>query len=797
MATYLDTSSLAPSADLAAARCRELQLSGQRVPILWRLEVLQQAGAGDTVICGPQALDFWRKLSPHVRLYSVADLTNADPLPSRIDTWAEWAMVQQGLSRTEARRYLETPPRTAKHKHYVAYHDAVSLAALLEQARPVTLPTFDQVEVTKEQAERSYTWTLVDGSMDALIAATEAFERAHETDARVGYDVETDVVLDHPNEYLDKLVGAAVAFGQECFYGSSATWLAALAHWLPKLQWVGHHAKYDLLVSRRHSIMASPPAGDSLLAAFLLGVPEAGLKKLVRDRYGEQMITYEEVAGSGKAKRPISEVDIQTVAEYCSGDAYWALRATDDLEGELDEQHRKLYQIDLQLVPILAGMEERGIAFDRAAAEYERDGLKRQRSEYERAIDMVATESGWSRPVRTWVCSGCRNGKNKRVTCNECHGVGQFSERQPLNPGSSDQVASWLHDHLKLPIQALTDTGKPSVNALSLLRLRDAHAGPGLILRWKQLDKFISFEDAWLEWSAADGSLHPVATMARVRSGRLSYIDPNLQQVKRDWRRYFVARPGMALSAADYGQIELRVAAKLSGDPKLVAIMTADPKTREGDLHGQNVERLFGVAYADQQRPDFDTSLRVRAKNYGFGALYLSEGQEVQQVLEKQILADDTLDMKVPTVGEIHAAIEVIRDTYSRCFHEWMPAVIARAEETGGWVYTMYGRPRYLPELVHGDKYQRKHAARQAISHIVQGTAADIMRFAMFRLDTELPPEVAMLLSVHDEIVLEAPVATATDYMPLIVETMQLGQPLMPVPITVDVKVAANWYAAH
>ena len=295
----------------------------------------------------------------------------------------------------------------------------------------------------------------------------------------------------------------------------------------------------------------------------------------------------------------------------------------------------------------------------------------------------------------------------------------------------------------------------------------------------------------------SDGALHSVFTMARTRSGRLSSTDPNLQQVKRAWRRLFVARPGMALIAADYGQIELRVAAALSRDPKLVAIMTADPKTRDGDLHAQNVERIFGVSYERQQAAGFDVSLRVRAKNYGFGALYLSEGPDVQAVLEQQILADDTLDVEVPTVGDIHAGIVVIRDTYSQCFHEWMPAVIARAEELGGWVYTMYGRPRFLPELVNGDKYQRKHAARQVISHIVQGTAADIMRFALFRLDAVLPPEVAMLLSVHDEIVFEAPVADAGGAIPLIVETMQLGQPLAPVPITVDVKVAANWYDAH
>ena len=946
MATYLDTSSLAPSADLAARRCRELQLGGQLVPELWRYEVLQQAGTGDTVICGPQALDFWRKLSPQARLYSVADLVNADPLTARMETWEEWAMVQSGIPRADARRYLEAPPKTARHKRHAAYLQALSMAHIMKcngRRRP-TIPSFEQVDVAAAPPERPYQWTLVD-SVDTLVLALAAIERAHSSGDRIGYDTETDTVGDHPNPHLDRLVGAAVACGSECYYGSTgyAPWLAALSRWLPQLRWIGHHSKWDLVVSRRHGILAAPPAGDSLLAAYLLGVPEAGLKKLVRDRYQETMITYEEVVGSGKERRNISEVDPQTVAEYCSSDAYWALRATGDLEGELDDQRRKLYAIDLKLVEVLAAMEMRGITFDRVAAQDELATITDQLARYGSAIDSMAQDSGWNRPPRTWVCTGCRNGKNKRLTCSDCHGVGQFSERQPFNPGSSDQVVAWLHDHLGLPVQGITNMGRPSVTALALLRLRGDHPGPQLILKWKQLDKFASFLSSWLEWSGgSDDALHSVFTMARTRSGRLSSTDPNLQQVKREWRRFFVARPGMSLIAADYGQIELRVAAALSQDPALIeatgfdycegttctgnkyplnllyetdmsrrvplwytqahgkwaASPTATPshnvrcrvcvgrsapgggrhsgdrpedtgwsspservehrsrvdvsitagdgsgqgatpahtsatpqgtvgmgsvpsQGREGavpppstildegsagvasahlhvrDIHAQNVERIFGVSYEQQQAPDFDTSLRVRAKNYGFGALYLSEGQEVQVVLEQQILADDTLDVPVPTVGEIHAAIEVIRNTYSQCFHEWMPAVIARAEELGGWVYTMHGRPRFLPELVHGDKYQRKHAARQAISHVVQGTAADFLRFALFRLDAVLPPEVRMLVSVHDEILFEVAAETASGYVPLIVETMQLGQPLAPVPITVDVKVAANWHDAH
>ena len=926
MPTYLDTDSLGPTPELAVRRCRELNLAGRLVPPIWRHEVLRQATADDTVICGPLALPFWRKLHPGARLYALGTLDQTDPVAARFETWLEWGMVYQGIPPADARRFMVAPPKTPRHQYHAQYQAAQATGAIMEfdGHRWPTLPEFEElVATTAPPVERPYQAHLVhdDDTLRSALCHLLQWE------GRLGYDCETDVTGDQPNEYRDTLVGFALAADDACFY-FGRSYLLTLWPILGTMSWVGHNAKYDLVTTQRalwndvtsairaqpvpvaessglrrlvespggssfttstetisitdwltllspqeraiwQSIFLTAPTpellppvpvqtvassvenadllgvnvapilvgetqhgntatavqpdsiavrvstglplsmaprgsggglvGDSMLAAYLLGEPEAKLKALVQHRYNDQMITYDEVVGVGKSRVPISAIDPQVVSDYCCGDAYYGLRATTDLEGELDEQRRSLYQVDLALVTILAGMSERGVMIDRPAAQRTLDNLSRDMASYADAIDKIAIASGYVRPARSYVCKGCRNGKVKRLTCDECHGVGKFTEHQPFNPGSSDQVGDWLHHHLGLPVQRLTDTGKPSVDALSLLRLRDDAPAPRLVLHWKQMDKFAGYLRSWLEWSEADGALHSIYTLARTRTGRLSSENPNVQQVKRAWRRLFVAREGKVLIAADYGQIELRIPAAVSKDPKLLAAMCADPKSYEGDVHAQNVERIFGVSYADQQLPTFDVTLRTRAKNAVFGALYGSEGQEVQAILEKQIIADDTLDVPVPTVAEVHASIVAIRDAYPTLFYEWIPTAIDRCREQGGWAYTLYGRPQFIPEILSPDKYERKHGARKCISHIIQGTAGDIMRQALYGLGAYCRdhPCLALLLDVHDEVVPECDSECASDHLADIVRIMQLGQPLAPVPLVVDIKVAANWEAAH
>lgn len=969
MPTYLDLASLGPTPDLAEARCRSLNLSGILLPELWRYTALRQLGDGDTVVCGFDALDFWRKLSSSARLSCIQTPDEADALPMRFDSWLEWALVQQGVSRGDARLYAyATPPKTPKHTHWLRYQTAVSMASVMEfDAKRVTpipgLPTI-VVDTGTVEVERPYDWTLVDNDSVVHIVAARLAEWKSMFAAGdvgpVGLDVETDVVLDHPNEMQDKLVGLALAFRIEaclssdegsvctshdvgcprasvadayrtargedeardgpvyalqsdmegvsggyalpldstpssvalafpqeqnyvedipssarhqadessiehrlrqphylqselcddtgdpllglqqsqsirqrqdnpqgkligdhacshcnitggicqtteradCYYGNItyAPWAALLHQWLPRLSWTGHGAKYDRSVLRAHGFPTGVVAGDSLLAAYLLGIPEAGLKKLVWSRYQYRMTTYAEVVGEGKNRKPISEIDPQVVADYCCGDAYWAQRILPDLLEELEGSTRDLYGLDLRLVEIIGDMQAVGVDFDRGLAENTLSDLRTTNDQLGVVLDQLASKTGYERPPNVRTCKECRNGKVKKLTCLGCQGVGQWQERQPFNPGAPTQVADWLHSHLGLPVQRVSEkTRQPSVDALSLLRLRSHHVAPTLLLQWKQNEKHIGYLESWLEWSA-DSKLHSVITLSRTRSGRLSSEDPNLQQVKLDWRRAFVAPDGGLLLAADYGQIEVRIPAKMSGDPGLVKAMCATPNTIDGDLHGRNVLRLFGVPYTKQSQAEH-RPLRTRAKNYMFGALYGSEGKEVQGVLEKQLLQADTLGVSIPSVSDIHRDIMMLRDEYPDYFHVWVPAALEKCRERGGWVYTLYGRPRYLPDIRSSDKYLRKHAERQCINHMIQGTAADIMRFALIGVNEYCQAQgLWLVLTVHDELVVAIPaqqVQYAEDHKREIVTIMELGQPLAPIPLTVDATLGVNWWATH
>jgi DNA polymerase I-like protein with 3'-5' exonuclease and polymerase domains len=528
-----------------------------------------------------------------------------------------------------------------------------------------------------------------------------------------------------------------------------------------------------------------------MLAARLLGEPTAGLKDVVLRHYGVRMITYDDVT-LGR-KRSIRDAPPEQVAEYCSGDCYWGVRATTDLVTRLSGQALKLYtDTDLPLVRTLVNMELRGIQLDVDSTTKALADADEKLLALRGAIGSLARESGYVRPDTRRVCRMCRNGKNKRITCDECKGAGVFFSPNPLNPGSTAQLVDWLHGHLNIPIQALSrNTGAASVDALALLRMQDAHPAIPILLNWRAIDRYRTFLIGWLEDAQHDGRIRTNFTMSFTKSGRLSSRDPNLQQVSRPWRRHFVAPEGHVLVCADYTALEVRIAAFASRDSTLLAVMNADPSTLAGDLHGQNVQKLFNVPYEDQdERPD----LRVRAKNYMFGAMYGSMGQEVQAVLEKAILANPSLGTP-PSVREISRAISNIHDIYSHYFREWVPFMIERAREQDNTAHTCFGRPRVIPDLTSGYKQQREAAERMCISQIIQGTAADIGRMACNLVDGLAGGW--LLLQIHDELISQTLLDDKLDnYKADMIQLMCLGQPLEGVPLIVKVGVGSTWLDA-
>lgn len=795
MPTYIDLASLGPNDDIAHKRAIALGLSGKLLPRTYRGLLLSAAQAGDTVICGPRGLDFWRLLGPQVALVSIEDMVAQDLLPMRFTNTLEWLLVLNTVPRMEAAALVRNPPKTDKHRRWKLFNTLVPAAEYVYSTPP--LPPLEELAAVKDSNEaRPYTYKLVDNrdTYEEFVAKLAAYG------GTLGIDVETDQVGDTVNEMHDILVGVGVAIGTDCYFGytSYEPWMVGLRERLVGLPWIGHNGKYDLSVLRRYGIPVGPLVGDGMLAAYLLGEPNARLKDLVYRRFNHRMIRYEEVVGEGKNRIKISQADPRVVTEYCCGDAYWGVQIENLLHSELTGKVRELYEnVDLPIATILCNMQFAGITFDRQTAARELRNTWRTQTQLARAIDTLVHEAGWSRPDRTWVCKGCRNGKKKRLTCERCHGVGKFSALQAINPGSSDQLVDFYHRHLGIPVQRLSkETGKPSVDALVLLRISQAHVTVPLILNWKRLKKYREFLQQWAKGSKRDGKLHPTYSNARVRSYRFSSEEPNVQQIKVDWRGMFRADEGQLLVAADHAQIEVRVGAYVSHDPTMLMIMQADPNTEAGDLHGQNVRALFGVPY-DQQKLPQNRPLRVRAKNFFFGAMYGSKGDEVHAVIEKFMLEDPELAaLGIPDVREIRRGISGIHDIYGRYFKEWRPYALEQARQNGNTVYTLFDRPRCIPDLTSADRQLREAAEREAISHIIQGTAtADIMRLAM--LQVARLPFGNLLINAHDELVSGVDEDRTEWYAGSMRTTMELGQPFEDVPLVVVVKTGKTWYDTH
>ncbi|KKN72492.1 hypothetical protein LCGC14_0409960 [marine sediment metagenome] len=796
MTAYIDLHSLGPTEALARTRAVALGLSGTLLPQRLRDTALRSLKSGDSIICQPSAFPYWRRLAPEVLIVHATDTTQEDGPANRVSTWLEWHLIQLGMSSSDAKVLVRTPPKTDKHK-YKRMWDAAQALVELSPVLNISLNSIKDLE-TIGSTERidvlPYTWKLVREDKDYEDVASSLvpiwWDGPPLTPIPIGIDTETVVTGSTPNETKDILVGIGLAFGDKCFYGeaSDPRWMALLKECLPKRTWVGWNAKYDCAVLLRHGIIPGPLHGDGMLAAYLAGEPRAGLKDYILRTYGIRMIQYDDVTGGGS----ILDVPPEDVARYCCGDAYWALKGERDLVEGLTDKAKQLYDsVDLPMVQTIVDMELAGIKLDRESAQVALKDTTEKLDALDKAINILALDSGFMRPDRRYVCRGCHNGKNKKRDCKECKGVGVFHSPQPIMPGSSAQLVEWLHRHLGISIQAVSQkTGQPSVSALALLRMQHEHPAISLLVRWRGLEKYKEFLEGWVEDTQTDSRIHTTFTNAYVRSGRISSRDPNLTQVSLLWRGHFVAEDGKILLAADYQGLELRCAAFSSRDPLLMKIVNNDPDTYEGDLHAQNVHKLFHVPYEDQGEYKV---LRTRAKNFMFGALYGSKGQQVQEVLEKLILQDPSLG-EPPTLRETTRSIQELTYTYVHYFREWVPFAIQRMREQKNTSYTAFGRPRILPDLVSGDKSMREAAERAGINHILQGTAADITRMACNAVSKLEGGR--LLLQVHDELLSEVNLPFDR-YETAMVSLMCLDQPLEGVPLMVDVGVGQDWQGTH
>jgi DNA polymerase-1 len=394
----------------------------------------------------------------------------------------------------------------------------------------------------------------------------------------------------------------------------------------------------------------------------------------------------------------------------------------------------------MPLVSVLADMEWMGVAIDVAWFRSLKERFQRERERVEREIYNAAGEE--------------------------------------FNINSNPQLRTILFEKLQLPTRKRTATGF-STDAGVLQELAEAgHALPELLLEYRELFKL---EGTYLDALPAlllpsDGRLHTSFNQTVASTGRLSSSDPNLQNIPirrelgRDIRRGFIPRAEWMLLAADYSQIELRLLAHLSGDPAFVDAFRAG-----GDIHRQTASIIFGVALED-----VTPAMRARAKTINFATIY---GQGAHAL---------SLQLKIE-----HAEARAFIATYFERFQgvrAFLDATVGQARERG-YVQTLFGRRRYIPELRDRNFNVRSFGERTAQNSPIQGSAADLIKIAMIRIADRLRAERfagSMLLQVHDELVFEAP-AEELDLLRSVVVAEMVGAATLSVPLVVDVGIGRDW----
>jgi DNA polymerase I len=510
---------------------------------------------------------------------------------------------------------------------------------------------------------------------------------------------------------------------------------------LPK---VGHNIKYDMLVLDRHGLPLQGIRYDTMIATYLIESSQRALnlKDVAFDKLGTEMTHIVDLIGKGKSQSTMASVPVGTAADYACADADVTLRLMRKTEPELRSGglDRLFADVEMPLVAILAQMEQDGVAID---------------SEYLRAMSVKLGEQLADIEDRIYASVGHR-----------------------FNTNSTKQLATVLFDELGLASNRRTKTGY-STDADTLELLRGAHPVIELILESRQLGKLKStYVDALPAMvNPSTGRLHTSYNQTAASTGRISSSDPNLQNIPirtpvgREVRRSFIAeKVGWSLLSADYSQVELRILAHVTQDANLV-----DAFTNGEDIHSATASLLFNVPL-----PEVTSDQRRIAKTTNFGIIYgISDFGLSQQ-------------LSIPRAE----AAEFIRQYFARypTVREYLNRTITQAR-TDGYVTTLLGRRRFIPEIHAPNQQIRSQAERAAINMPIQGTAADIIKIAMVRLSASLRErgfQSRMILQVHDELLLECPDDELAVVRPIVVDTMEQAMTLL-TPLKVDSKVGRNW----
>ncbi len=517
----------------------------------------------------------------------------------------------------------------------------------------------------------------------------------------------------------------------------------------------GQNVKYDLHVLWRHGVPVRGVAFDTMVADWCVdpGGRTHNIDEMALRRLGLRKIPTTELIGKGKSQITMAEVPVEDVAHYACEDADVALRLEHQIAPELVARGLDglFRDVEVPLIPVLTRMEHRGVRLDVALLARISADLGTRADAAEARIHELAGE--------------------------------QFNVRSNAHLGRILFERLKLHEALgrRQPKRTAKGTGF-ATDEQTLLELSRHHALPAAVVEYRTLTKLKStYVDVLpLAVNPETGRVHTTFHQTGTATGRLSSSDPNLQNVPvrseegRAIRRAFVPEDGWWMLSADYSQIELRLLAHLSGDAGLIEAF------RSGlDIHRATAARVFKVA------PEEVTPvLRSRAKAVNFGVIY---------GMGPQRLARDT----EVTLDEARRFIDQYFDTYPGV-RAFLDRTVREAREQG-YVTTLLGRKRWLPELTSKDPRVRAQAENVAVNTPMQGTAADLIKLAMIRIDRRLSEEgrrSAMLVQIHDELLFEVP-EDEKEELGRLVETEMTRAMDLDVPIVVDAGWGRSWEEAH
>ncbi|MEO0367192.1 MAG: DNA polymerase I [Pseudomonadota bacterium] len=517
----------------------------------------------------------------------------------------------------------------------------------------------------------------------------------------------------------------------------------------PELPKIGQNIKYDMSVMANYDVYLKGTLFDTMLQSYVLDsvANRHDMDSLSMQHLGHKPVAFSEVAGKGKAQLTFDQVEIEQGGHYAAEDADITLRLHHRMMPSLTQSpllHKVYNEIEMPLVPVLSRIEDNGVLID--------DAMLHQQSQ-ELAARMVEVEQ-----LAFDVAGG------------------------DFNLASPKQIQEILYDKLGLPVLRKTPKGAPSTAEDVMQELADEHELPRLILEHRSLGKLKSTYTEKLPTmiNPRTGRVHTSYHQAVAATGRLSSSDPNLQNIPirtsegRRIREAFVAPKATVLVAADYSQIELRIMAHLSQDEALLNAFNQNL-----DIHSATAAEIFSLDINDVTGDQ-----RRYAKAVNFGLIY---GMSAFGLSKQLKIARSEAQQYIDQYFARYPGVKIYMDETRE---------LARERH---YVETVFGRRLYLPDIQSKNHNVRQYAERTAINAPMQGTAADVIKLAMIRMDHWISSsqlDIKMIMQVHDELVFEIPSSEVDHAMTQIKEIME-SVAMLSVPLVVDSAAAQNWSAAH